>query len=77
MHLAASYVCRRAKEVFGEEGREEGATICSGASCSQRKRLGTRGPICSILRIREEYSKKLLEEGASALERRLIERGIL
>jgi hypothetical protein len=36
-----------------------------------------RGPIRSILRAREEYRKRLLEEGCSELERLLIERGIL
>jgi hypothetical protein len=36
-----------------------------------------RGPIRSILRMREEYRKRLLEEGASTLERHLIEQGIL
>jgi hypothetical protein len=36
-----------------------------------------RGPIRSMLRIREEHRRRLLEEGASTLEKLLIERGIL
>jgi hypothetical protein len=36
-----------------------------------------RGPIRSILRMRKEDRKRLLEGGCSAIERLLIEQGIL
>jgi hypothetical protein len=77
-HAAASCACRRAIEAFGrwESGVEE-------EMCRMRLTLAAevgehvRGPIRSVLRMREEHNRRLLEEGCSTIERLLIEKDIL
>jgi hypothetical protein len=77
-HLAASYACRRAGELFGEEGRELRGALCfTGFMATVEKVSHEKGPIRYVLRAREERNRRLLEEGASTLEKQLIERGIL
>jgi hypothetical protein len=78
MHIVATYVCRRAKELLGEQARELWSGICFGEFVVTMEKIGhEKGPIRSILSIREKYNKKLLEEGASTLEKQLIEKEIL
>jgi hypothetical protein len=78
MHVVATYVCRRAKELLGEQARELWSGICFGKFVVTMEKIGhEKGPIRNILHMREEYAKKLLEGEASALEKQLIEKGIL
>jgi hypothetical protein len=78
MHVVATYVCRRAKDLLGEQAREVWSGICFGEFVVTMEKIGhEKGPIRSILSIREKYNKKLLEEGASTLEKQLIEKEIL
>jgi hypothetical protein len=78
MHVVATYVCRRAKELLGEQARELWSGICFGEFVVTMEKIGhEKGPIRNILHMREEYAKKLLEEGASTLEKQLIEKEIL
>ena len=78
MHVVATYVCMRAKELLGEQARELWSGICFGEFVvTMEKIVHEKGPIRSILSIREKYNKKLLEEGASTLEKQLIEKEIL
>jgi hypothetical protein len=77
-HAAASYAYRRAIEVLGEEGLGVEEEMCR-ARFALAHEMGeqARGPIHSILRVREEHNRRLLEGGYSTLEKQLIERGIL
>jgi len=69
MHLAANYACRRAGELLGEEERELGAAIClTGFMVTVEKINHERGPMCSVLRAREEDRRKLLEGAAASLK---------
>jgi hypothetical protein len=73
MHLVATYVWRRAREALGEHARE----LRLGFAYTWNKIDHEEGPIRSVLRVREEHSRWLLEGGCSELEKQLIERGIL
>jgi len=74
MHLAAAYAWRRAREVLGEHALKLGGL---GFTYTWDKLDHERGPIHSVLRMREERNRRLLEGGCSTLEKLLIEQGIL
>jgi hypothetical protein len=73
MHLVATYLWRRAREALGEHARE----LRLGFAYTWNKIDHEGGPIRSVLRMREEDRRRLLEGGCSTIERLLIERGIL
>jgi hypothetical protein len=74
MHLAVSYAWRRAREALSEHALKLGGL---GSTYTWDKIDHEEGPIRSVLRMREEHNRKLLEGGCSTLEKRLIEWGIL
>jgi len=74
MHLVATYAWRRAKGLLGEHALKLGGL---GSTYTWNKIDHEEGPIRSVLRMREEHNRKLLEGGCSTLEKRLIEWGIL
>jgi hypothetical protein len=68
--LAASYACRRDGGLLGEEGRGLRGALCfTGFMVTVEKASHERGPIRYVLRAREEHNRRLLEEGASTLEK--------
>jgi hypothetical protein len=78
MHVVVTYVCRRAKELLGKQAREVWSGICFEEFVVTMEKIDhEKGPIRNILHMREEYAKKLLEGGASTLEKQLIEKEIL
>jgi hypothetical protein len=69
MHLAATYAWRRAREVLGEHALKLGGL---GFTYMWDKLDHEKGPIHSVLRMREEHNRRLLEGGCSTLEKLLI-----
>jgi len=74
----ATYMYCKAIEVFrGQASRVELEISHMNRVAKAEMSQHAASAIHSILRMREEYRKRLLEEGCSTLERLLIERGIL
>jgi hypothetical protein len=78
MRIATGCVCNASWKLFGRQEPGSMRAVFSWLSTAiSGERAHGRGPMHSMLRLREEHSRRLLEEGASTLERRLIEWGIL
>jgi hypothetical protein len=67
MHLAATYACRRAWELLGEGG-VGGDDLLHGLHAHGGEDRTREGPMRSVLRVREEHRKRLLEGAAASLK---------